>query len=98
MTDDTTRQGDWNREQYEGEGQDPNAPQGHPADPQGHTTDQTTGDRWTKTEYPGDQGHGRMPAEDPDQMPEGESGLSGDRHTGGESHFARGQATDERNA
>ena len=91
MTDDRTRQGDWDRTQVEGEGQDPNFPQGH-------ATDQTTGDRWTKTDVPGDQGHGQMPAEDPDTMPEGETGLSGDRNTGGESHFARGQATDERNA
>jgi hypothetical protein len=92
MTDDTTRQGDWERKRVEGEGQDPN-------NPQGHDVDQATGERWNKEQWVGEgQGSDDRTPQDPDTMLEGESELSGDRNVGGESHFARGQAADERNA
>jgi hypothetical protein len=50
-------------------------------------------DHWNKAQWVGDQGHGAPAAMDPDDMPEGESRLSGDRHTPGEEHWDRGQAS-----
>ena len=85
MTEKTTREGDWNRTEWEGEGQDTTGPD---------AADATTGARWNKQEYVGDRGDGAPPPQDPDTMPEGETGLSGDRRTPGEEHWARGQATD----
>ena len=85
MTEKTTREGDWNRTDWEGEGQ---------GKPSADDADATTGARWNKQEYVGDRGEGAPPPQDPDTMPEGETGLSGDRHTPGEEHWARGQATD----
>ena len=49
--------------------------------------DATTGARWNKQEYVGDRGEGAPAPQDPDTMPEGETGLSGDRHTPGEEHL-----------
>ena len=92
MTDDRERTGDWERTQWEGE-----VPDRDPArDPSSTATDAGPGDtaRWQKTQWPGDQGEGGMPPEDPDAMPEGETGLSGDRHAPGEQHWARGQSRD----
>ena len=90
MTQDRTREGDWNRTEWEGEGQDARRD-----DPAADRADATTGERWTKDQVPGDQGHGEHPRQDPDAMPEGETGLSGDRHVSGEEHFARGQAAED---
>ena len=88
MTDDRTREGDWDRTEWEGEGQDASR----------DVADSTTGARWNKQEWVGDQGEGAPVPQDPDTMPEGETGLSGDRHAPGEEHWARGQAEDERKA
>jgi hypothetical protein len=89
MTEDRAR-GDWDRTEWKGE-REP----GDPTDrPDLSTADSTSADRWTKSQWPGDQGAGTPSPEDPDAMPEGENALSGDRHTSGESHFARGQATE----
>lgn len=82
MTEDRARDGDWDRTEWEGGGAGPDA-------------STTTGDRWTKTQWVGDQGHGAPPPEDPDVMPEGEPGLSGDRHTPSEQHWARGQSRED---
>ena len=83
MTEDKTRQGDWNRTEWEGEGQDETG-----RDP----ADATTGDRWTKTQWVGDQGDGAPAPQDPDTMPEGENRLSGDRHAPSEQHWGDGQS------
>jgi hypothetical protein len=90
MTTDRTRDGDWDRSEWKGE---PDAD----TDRTAATTpaDAATGDRWTKTQWPGDQGAGSPEPVDPDAMPEGEPGLSGDRHAPGESHWARGQAAED---
>jgi hypothetical protein len=53
-------------------------------------------DRWNKTQWVGDQGHGAPEAVDPDEMPEGENRFSGDRHNPGEEHWARGQSAEPR--
>ena len=98
MTDDTTREGAWNRSEYVGEGQRPDEQPDDATEAATAAADATTGERWTKTQWPGDQGEGTRRPQDPDAMPEGETGLSGDRQTSGEGHFARGQAEDERNA
>lgn len=93
MTEKTTGEGDWNRTDWVGEGQEDAEEQ--PTDVLGRDpADATAGARWNKQEYVGDRGEGSPPPQDPDTMPEGETGLSGDRHTPGEQHFARGQATD----
>lgn len=121
MTDDRSRQGDWNREEWVGAGQAGNP---GPADREPDTFDEvrgtgvrdaelrhdearadsiddgTTGagaaDRWNKTQWVGDQGHGAPSPVDPDAMPEGESRFSGDRHNPGEEHWARGQSDEPR--
>jgi hypothetical protein len=87
MSEDRKREGDWDRREWKGEGQGSAAVVEEPAEPE-------TGDRWTKTEWVGDQGHGNPEPQDPDTMAEGESKLSGDRHASGEEHWARGQSED----
>lgn len=55
-------------------------------DPQTEPAAQT---RWTKTEWVGEDASGRRPArQTPDDMPEGEPGLSGSRHNPGVQHWA----------
>ena len=81
MPEERARGADWDRYQWEGEGQGPAAGE-HPAQPKPA--------RWTKDEWVGDQGRGSPPHEDPDTMAEGDSRLSGDRHAPGEEHWARG--------
>jgi hypothetical protein len=95
MTEDRTRDGDWNRTDWEGEGQDQGATTVERIPADRTPTDEATGDRWTKTQWVGDQGHGAPEPQDPDTMPEGETGLSGDRHNPGEEHWARGQASED---
>jgi len=92
MTNDRERTGDWDRTEWEGD--IPGREQAPGTPPEG--TDERAGDtaRWQKTEWPGDQGSGGMPRMDPDAMPEGETGLSGDRHAPSEQHWARGQSRD----
>jgi hypothetical protein len=92
MSNDRERTGDWDRSRWPGDAPDhdrtPDAPaEGTDAGP-GETA------RWQKTQWPGDQGSGDMPREDPDTFPEGETGLSGDRHAPSEQHWARGQSSD----
>jgi hypothetical protein len=43
---------------------------------------------WTKDEYVGDRGYGRAARVNAAEMPEGERGLSGFRHTAPASHWA----------
>jgi hypothetical protein len=80
-----TNDGDWDRREWKGEGQGPaTGVEEREAPEEGKT--------WSKTEWVGDQGHGSPAPEDPDTMAEGESKLSGDRHSSGEQHWGRGQA------
>lgn len=98
MTQDRTREGDWDRTEWKGEGQgDPvrDSTRDPALDPALDPADTTTGTRWNKDQYVADRGEGDEPPEDPDAMPEGETGLSGDRHVPGEQHFARGQASED---
>jgi hypothetical protein len=95
MTNDRERTGDWNRTDWVGEGQgdrdDERTARGEAV------ADEATpaGDRWNKSEWVGDQGQGTPAPVDPDRMPEGEPGLSGDRHSPGEQHWADGQERDQ---
>jgi hypothetical protein len=97
MTDDRTRatdrgrEGDWDRTQWEGEGQGEGRHELE-HDP----ADATTGDRWTKQQWVGDRGEGAPAPQDPDEMQEGENRLSGDRHTSGEQHWGQGQSSERR--
>jgi hypothetical protein len=93
MTNDRTRTGDWDRTEWKGDIPDDDRPGESPAGDE-HALPGTASDRWQKTQWPGDQGEGAMPPQDPDDMPEGETGLSGDRHAPGEQHWARGQSRD----
>lgn len=92
MTNDRERTGDWDRTEWEGDTPE----RGRPGDAPPDATTAGPGDtaRWQKTEWRGDQGEGSMPPMDPDAMPEGETGLSGDRHAPSEQHWARGQSRD----
>ena len=83
MTDDRTRDDDWNRTQWRGEGQGD--------EPAGTPTGEATDERWSKTQWVGE-GQGEAGPSDPDQMKEGDSELSGDRHAPGEEHWGRDQA------
>ncbi len=85
MTNERERTGDWQGKEWEGDVPDRDDVTRDPAE---------TGDRWVKTQVRPDLGEGDMPAQDPDTMPEGETGLSGDRHAPSEQHFARGQSRD----
>ena len=76
MTD-TKRTGDWKGEEWAGE---------QPT----RTADEAT-DAWNKQQYVGDQGDGTPAPQDPDTMPEGETSISGNRHTAGEEHWAPGE-------
>jgi hypothetical protein len=106
MTNDRERTGDWDRTDWVGEGQGTPEGRSTPDDVRTLTSDERiagettgtirTGDRWNKTQWVGDQGEGAPAPEDPDLMPEGESGLSGDRHTPGEQRWSQGQERDLR--
>lgn len=89
---DTSRPDDWNRTEWEGEGQDGTSTDATDAT---GTADAAVGDRWNKNQWVGDQGQGAPLPQDPDSMPEGENALSGDRHAPGEEHWARGQASSD---
>jgi hypothetical protein len=43
---------------------------------------------WTKDEWVGDQGHGQPRHQNAAQMPEGDRGMSGFRHTAPAAHWA----------
>jgi hypothetical protein len=94
MTNDRTRTGDWDRTEWEGETPDHAVTPREDGASGPDTIATSTGRRWQKTQWPGDQGAGPMPPMDPDAMPEGETGLSGDRHAPSEQHWARGQSRD----
>jgi hypothetical protein len=81
MTDDTRRPDDWTGEDWAGDTGD------RETDADTQSTAAVT-DRWNKTELVGDRGDGAPAPVDPDTMPEGEHGLSGDRQSPGESHWA----------
>lgn len=96
MTDRSQRD-DWNRTEWKGEGQgDVQRDATDATDVPGDAAEAAVGDRWTKTQWVGDQGEGAPLPQDPDTMPEGENALSGDRHAPGEQHWARGQASADR--
>lgn len=111
MTDDirssdTTRPDDWTGGEWasdeagRGTPVEPVEPAARPAVTDDEATAAVT-DRWNTTQLVGDRegdGEGRPPAADPDTMPEGESDLSGFRHSPGEEHWAQGQSTASRTA
>ena len=85
ITDDTRREGEWTGDQWAGENE--------ADDDQTNVVPDTaetaaTTDRWNKTQWVGDQGEGAPAPVDPDEMAEGEQGLSGHRDTSGEQHWA----------
>ena len=53
------------------------------------------GEHWNKEQYVGDHGDGAPAPQDPDTMPEGETSISGNRHTSGEEHWAPGEPADQ---
>ena len=63
----------------------------------GTPSNQPDADRWNKTEWVGDRGGGTDTRRtSPEDMPEGESALSGMRHNPGEQHWAeRDRARDD---
>ena len=81
MTD-TERTGDWKGKEWAGE---------QPT----HTADDPQGEHWNKEQYVGDHGDGAPAPQDPDTMPEGETSISGNRHTSGEEHWAPGEPADQ---
>ena len=77
MTD-TERTGDWKGKDWAGD--EPTRP-----------SDDAQGEHWNKEQYVGDHGDGAPLPQDPDTMPEGETSISGNRHTSGEEHWAPGE-------
>lgn len=67
----------WDREAWAGDRTDDRAPES---------------ERWTKTEWVGDQGEGAPLPQDPEAMPEGETAISGNRQASGEQHWAEPKA------
>ena len=52
-------------------------------------TEPAAGTRWTKTQWIGEDASGHRPArQTPEDMPEGEPGLSGSRHNPGVQHWS----------
>jgi hypothetical protein len=75
---------EWDRHQWAGdnaEGVSDTAANDAQAEPAAET-------RWTKAEWVGEDASGHRPArQPPDDMPEGEPGLSGSRHNPGVQHW-----------
>lgn len=108
MTHDRERRGDWDRTQWSGsvtggageaggsldadERLDTNEERG-PAEAaevmEGHEA------RWVKTQWAGDQGEGLPAPVDPDRMAEGDTSISGERHTPGGQQWAAGHGARE---
>ncbi|HEU0244905.1 MAG TPA: hypothetical protein VFQ75_13460 [Candidatus Limnocylindrales bacterium] len=85
---DTRRTGDWTGDEWAG-GETNRTTSTDPAgavnDPEA-TAERT--EHWNKSQYAGDHGEGVPARQDPDTMPEGETSISGNRHTPGEEHWA----------
>ncbi|HEU0244982.1 MAG TPA: hypothetical protein VFQ75_13850 [Candidatus Limnocylindrales bacterium] len=81
---------EWDREQWAGGDRQRDAveaAEGGPADPGPEA-------RWTKSEWVGEDAQGRRPAlESEEEMPEGDVGLSGNRHNPGVQHWVAGDTT-----
>jgi hypothetical protein len=99
--DDTKRTGDWTGDEWAG---DETTRTTETAGMTGTSrisetdTEQVSPDRegghWNKEQWVGDQGEGAPLPRDPDTMPEGETSITGDRHTPGEQHWAPDTAAD----
>ena len=76
--DDTKRTDDWKGEEWAGEDAT-------------RTPEATPAEHWNKSQYVGDTGSGTPAPQDPATMPEGETAISGNRHTSGEEHWAPGE-------
>jgi hypothetical protein len=81
MDDNTRRSDDWKGEEWAGEDATRN-PQASPSE------------HWNKEQWVGDQGSGSPLPQDPATMPEGDTSISGNRHTPGEQHWSPGETTD----
>ena len=91
MTEQRNKTHDWDRSQWAGgtTAKDRNMTMDPDADPHGSATEPAAEPRWNKSEWVGDQGRGSRPApQAPEDMPEGEPGLSGSRHNPGVQHWA----------
>jgi hypothetical protein len=90
---DTTRTGDWTGDEWKGdETAGASTPITPTADDPAETAART--EHWNKNQYVGDHGDGAPAPQDPDTMPEGETSISGNRHTSGEAHWAPGETAD----
>lgn len=89
MRDDSERFREWDRRQWASEVGLPETV----GRPEGANSGVET--RWNKTQWVGEDRRGRRPAlEAPDQMPEGEPGISGNRHNPGVQAWASPQSND----
>lgn len=82
MERDTKQQPEWDRREWSGSVTET---------PRESTPGDVASDekaRWNKTEWVGDQGEGAPLPVDPDEMPEGDTSISGRRHNPGEQHWA----------
>lgn len=74
MADDLRRERDWDRTEWAGSVTD------KPGDAETPT--------WNKTEWVGDQGEGAPEPIRREDMPEGDTSITGNRHPSGEQHWA----------
>lgn len=91
MTEQQNKTRDWDRSQWAGgkAARDPDMATGQDANPRENATEPAAEPHWNKNEWVGDQGRGSRPApQEPEDMPEGEPGLSGERHNPGVQHWA----------
>lgn len=87
MTEQRNKTRDWDRSQWAGgkTARDPNMATRDP----NMATEPAAEPHWNKNEWVGDQGRGSRPApQAPEDMPEGEPGISGERHNPGVQHWA----------
>jgi hypothetical protein len=91
MRGDSERFREWDRRQWASEGGRSEAI----ARPDADGAASRAQARWNKAQWLGESRHGRRPAPDvPDQMPEGEPGISGSRHNPGVQAWASSRSND----
>jgi hypothetical protein len=91
MTEKPEEQRDWDRHEWASDEQEGVAGKGQDVE-----SSSADAGRWNKTEWVGEDASGHRPApESPEEMPEGEPGLSGSRHTPGEQHWVSEDSSQE---
>jgi hypothetical protein len=94
MTESPKQFREWDRRQWAGNNSDEASYLQATSDVQTEPAGETP--RWSKTQWVGEDASGNRPArQTPDEMPEGEPGLSGSRHNPGVQHWARVERTQD---